>query len=104
MALHLGAPFYEPDQVRALSSKLAEVFEHVSAFGLHIPLYGAYWALAIVSDQLQPKALTADEVEQRLHTRDLRDLQYYNSEVHGALFALPNYYRNLVPVTDVVMM
>ncbi len=104
MALHLGAPFYEPDQVRALSSKLAEVFEHVSAFGLHIPLYGAYWALAIVSDQLQPKALTADEVEQRLHTRDLRDLQYYNAEVHGALFALPNYYRNLVPVTDVVMM
>jgi spermidine synthase len=24
------------------------------------------------------------------------DLQYYNADIHGALFALPNYYRKLV--------
>jgi len=26
----------------------------------------------------------------------VKELQYYNPEVHGALFALPNYYRDLV--------
>ena len=28
--------------------------------------------------------------------RGLRDLQYYNGDVHRALFALPNYVRDLV--------
>ncbi len=28
--------------------------------------------------------------------RGVGDLQYYNADVHGALFALPNYYRKLV--------
>ena len=97
MVLHLGAPFYEPEQVQSLSAKLGEVFTHVNAFGLHIPLYGSYWALAIVSDSMQPTQVDATEVEHRLQQRNINDLQYYNAQVHGALFALPNYYRKLLP-------
>ena len=97
MVLHLGAPFYEPEQVQSLSAKLGEVFTHVNAFGLHIPLYGSYWALAIVSDSMQPTQVDATEVEHRLQQRNISDLQYYNAQVHGALFALPNYYRKLLP-------
>ena len=53
--------------------------------------------MAIVSDSVIPKSLAVGEVEQRLQHRNIGELQYYNSEVHGALFALPNYYRKLLP-------
>ena len=34
--------------------------------------------------------------------RDNQDsLQFYNADVHGALFALPTFYRRLVPVNEV---
>ncbi|WP_269901608.1 polyamine aminopropyltransferase [Paenalcaligenes faecalis] len=97
MVIHLGAPFYEPEQITRLSSELNSVFKHVNAYGLHIPLYGAYWAMAVVSDHLQPAQLGVEQVQQRLVEREIDDLQYYNSAVHGALFALPNYYQKLLP-------
>ncbi len=97
MVIHLGAPFYEPEQITRLSTELQSVFKHVSAYGLHIPLYGAYWAMAVVSDQLQPAQLSSAEVEKRLSERGVDALQYYNPAVHGALFALPTYYQKLLP-------
>jgi len=97
IVLHLGSPFHEPEQVRRLSYMLAGVFTHVSPYGLYIPLYGAYWALAVASDELCPKLVSAQVIDERIQTRGIDDLQYYNSEVHGALFALPNYYQKLVP-------
>jgi len=97
IVLHLGSPFHEPEQVRRLSYMLAGVFTHVSPYGLYIPLYGAYWALAVASDELCPKQVSAQVIDERIQARAIGDLQYYNSEVHGALFALPNYYQKLVP-------
>ena len=41
-------------------------------------------------------ALAPAQVRQRLAERGVGDLQYYNPEVHPALFALPNYYRTLL--------
>jgi spermidine synthase len=35
-------------------------------------------------------------VAQRLAERAVADLQYYNRATHGALFALPTYYQQLV--------
>ena len=96
IVLHLGAPFYEPTQIREFSAKLRQTFKQVHGYGLHIPLYGAYWALAVVSDTLNPTAIDADEVAQRLEQRQIQDLQYYNADVHGALFVLPTYYRRLM--------
>ncbi|MBB5213996.1 polyamine aminopropyltransferase [Parapusillimonas granuli] len=97
LVMHLGAPFHEKDQVRDMSAKLASVFKQVHGYGLHIPLYGAYWALAVASDTLDPTALDAATVSQRLRERGIGGLQYYNEGVHAALFALPNFYRALMP-------
>lgn len=96
MVLHLGAPFHEPAQVRGLAAELSAVFAKVSCYGLHIPLYGAYWAFAVVSDTLDPLSVSPEQVQHRLTARHIDDLQYYNPDVHGALFALPNFYRALV--------
>lgn len=100
IVLHLGAPFFEPERVRQIAAALSSVFSRVRAYGLHIPLYGAYWALAVASEGregLDPCALTPAHVRQRLEERRIADLQYYNPEVHPALFALPNFYRGLLP-------
>jgi len=83
--------------VRGLAEALGRTFEHVRGYGLHIPLYGSYWSLAVASDTLDPVTLPAADVAARLEVRGIEDLQYYNPEVHGALFALPNFYRRLMP-------
>ena len=40
--------------------------------------------------------IVGQKLAERLKQRNVGDLQYYNAEVHGALFALPAYYRQLV--------
>lgn len=93
--LHLGAPFFEGGQVRALVRSLRETFKIVSPYGLHIPLYGAYWGMAVASDDLEPLSPSPLELADRLRRRAITDLRYYNPSVHAALFALPNFYREL---------
>lgn len=95
LVLHLGSPIFHPEQVRGLLGHLRGLFRHVSPFGLYIPLYGAYWGLAVASDVLRPPDLGAAEVQRRLEARAINQLQHYNADIHGALFALPNYYRAL---------
>src|SRR5690606_30115856 len=62
VVLHLGAPFYEPEQVRSLVAALRRTFRIVSPYGLHVPLYGAYWGMAVASDDLDPTSLTYEEL------------------------------------------
>lgn len=99
LVLHLGSPVFHPEQVKRLLGNLGGVFAHVSPYGLYIPLYGAYWGMAVASDVLRPKAVSAEQVQRQLDERAIALLQYYNAEVHGALFALPNYYRALAANT-----
>ncbi|MBC5784589.1 polyamine aminopropyltransferase [Ramlibacter sp. USB13] len=96
VVLHLGAPFHEQEQVRGLAATLRSVFANVDAFGLHVPLYGAYWGFAIASQHARPAQLDAAAVGARLDARGIADLRFYNAQVHGALFALPTYFAELV--------
>ena len=95
VVIHLGAPFFEGEQVRALVRSLRRTFRIVSPYGLHIPLYGAYWGMAVASDELRPPSLSPPELADRLQRRAITDLRYYNPSVHAGLFALPNFYREL---------
>ena len=96
LVLHLGSPVFHGKQVAELARSLREQFSVVRCYGLYIPLYGAYWGLAVASDELDPLELREQKVAERLKQRNVGDLQYYNAQVHGALFALPGYYRDLL--------
>jgi spermidine synthase len=96
ISLHLGSPVYQPERVRRLLTDLAAVFPIVRPLGLFVPLYGAYWGLAVVSDSLDPCTIDTDEIERRLAARGIGDLQLYNAPLHHALFTLPNFYRQLL--------
>jgi spermidine synthase len=96
LTLHMGSPVSHPERVRGTLDNLRQVFRKVAPYFVHIPLYGSIWGFACASDSLDPREIPPDEVERRLAARGVGDLQYYNGEVHRALFALPNYVRRLV--------
>lgn len=96
MSLHIGSPVFHPDRFTRLVHELSDVFANVRPYSLYVPLYGTQWGMAIASDTLDPATLSPDVAEQRLGERHVESLQYYNGEVHRALFALPNYVRKLL--------
>ena len=96
VSLHIGSPVFKPELVARLVTDLRSVFALVRPLGLYIPLYGTYWGLACASDSLDPLSLCATDAARRLAERNIADLRYYNGDVHTALFALPNYFRDLI--------
>ena len=96
LTLHLGSPFSHPARVRSTLDNLRQVFRVVAPYFVHIPLYGSIWGFACASDWLDPRALSPADVERVIRERGIGDLQYYNGDVHRAMFALPNYVRSLV--------
>ncbi len=96
LLLHMGSPFAHPERVRQTMANLRAVFSLVAPYFVHIPLYGSIWGFAIASDRLDPRAVAPETIEARLAERGVSGLQYYNGEVHRALFALPNYVKTLI--------
>lgn len=96
LTLHMGSPFSHADRVRSTLANLRQVFRKVTPYFVHIPLYGSIWGFACASESLDPRTVAPEEAERRLAQRGVKDLQYYNGEVHRALFALPNYVKALV--------
>lgn len=95
MTMHLGTPVFQPEVVRKNARNLRNVFRHVNVMALYIPLYGSLWCLGVASDSVNARALTAEQVAARLAERRIGGLSYYNPEVHGALFSLPTFVRDL---------
>ena len=96
LTLHIGSPFSHPDRVRMTLGNLRQVFRRVTPYFVHNPIYGSIWGFACASDELDPRAVSASQADAILAARRVKDLRYYNGDVHQALFALPNYIRELV--------
>jgi spermidine synthase len=96
LVLHLGTPVARPERVAEIAQRLNGIFRIVRPYTMYVPLYGAQWAMAVCSDKLDPKAVTADEIDRRIEHRKLQDLKFYNGETHEGVFALPNFIRDLV--------
>jgi spermidine synthase len=96
LTLHIGSPFSHPARVRGTIDNLKQVFSQVTPYFVHIPVYGSVWGFACASDFLDPRRIAPDRVEKVIAERGIADLQYYNGEIHQAMFALPNYIRKLL--------
>jgi spermidine synthase len=96
LSLHVASPIAHPERVRATLSNLSTAFPRVTPYLTSVPLYGGMWMMACASDTLDPKAVSADEVDRRIAARRLAKLQYYNGDMHRAALALPNFVRDLV--------
>ena len=96
LVLHIGSPFSHARRVVDCVANLRAVFSRVAPYFVHIPIYGATWGFAVASVTLDPRAITAVDVEQRLHDRGVGDRQFYNGEMHTAMLALPEYIKTLI--------
>ncbi len=95
LVMHLGSPFHHPQRFSLLRQRLNNVFSLVQPYTVYVPLYGALWGMAVASDSLDPRQLDNPTLTTRLRERALNGLQYYNENIHPALFALPNFVQNL---------
>jgi spermidine synthase len=96
MTLHIASPIAHPHRIRSTLASLRQAFAVVTPYLVSIPLYGGLWMMACASATLDPRALSADAVDRRIEERRLRDLRYYNGDMHRAALALPNFVRELV--------
>ena len=96
LTLHIGSPFSHPERVRTTLRNLRSAFAVVKPYFAYIPIYGSIWGFASASDTLDPSTLEPAAAERVISARGLKDLQYYNGETHRAVFALPNYVKDLV--------
>ncbi|MFO1281069.1 MAG: polyamine aminopropyltransferase [Burkholderiales bacterium] len=96
MTLHVASPVAHPDRVRQTLVGLRAAFPVVVPYLVSIPLYGGMWMMACCSIGLDPRRMTAVEVDRRIAQRGLAGLKYYNGEMHRAALALPNFVRSLV--------
>ena len=96
LTLHIGSPFFHPERVRQTLDNLRQVYRVVAPYFAYIPIYGSIWGFATASDTLDPRSVEPAEIDGRIAARGVKDLQFYNGEVHRALFALPNYVKELV--------
>ena len=75
----------EPDRAsgphpRRRSPALRAAFPLVTPYLTSIPLYGGMWMMACCIGTLDPRKLTAHEVDRRIAQRGIGDLQYYNGD------------------------
>jgi spermidine synthase len=96
MTLHIASPIAHPDRIRETLAGLREAFPLVTPYLTSVPLYGGLWMMACASTTLDPRSLSADDVDRRIAERGLTGLQYYNGDMHRAAIALPNFVRALV--------
>lgn len=96
LTLHVASPVAHPERIRETLAALRQAFALVTPYLTSIPLYGGMWMMACCSSTLDPRGLSAHEVDRRIRQRALRDLKYYNGDVHRACLALPNFVRDLV--------
>jgi len=88
IALQAGAPFYNPEQLKAVCTRLAGSFDAVGPFLAPVPTY-AGGMLALVAagkshEALRPAVETLQKRFQVLQSRT----SYYTPEVHRAAFTL----------------
>ena len=105
LSMHLGSPVTRPNVFHRVYSSLKSVFGIVRPYLVYVPLYGAIWGMATASDKTDPLAFNSENIEERLKTRRISHLQYYNGDTHQGLFGLPNYVRDILgrslrPITE----
>ena len=83
IAQQCGTPFYYPEELRGVFSKLSRIFKHVRAYLVYIPTYpSGMWSFVMASD---------DEIKRR---RKLNfKTKYYNDDLYYSSMVLPNFVK-----------
>jgi spermidine synthase len=87
LSLHLGSPYFHARRIAGLLDDLRSAFRVVRTMNTFVPLYGSLWMMATASDTLDPAALAADTLDERLAARRIDSLKHYDPAMHAGLFS-----------------
>jgi len=94
-----GVPFYQPWEITEALEELAEFFPQSGLYLSVVPTYiGGFMALSWACKGPKKLGTPAGVRKAAAAYRKSRiKTDYYNAEIHGAAFALPEWIRRLVP-------
>jgi len=96
ISLHCESPIAHPQTFNRIVKTLQTAFQIVRPYLVYVPVYGMLWGMACASDRVDPLTLSETEVDRRIADRGLTHLQFYNGATHRAVFALPNFVKDLL--------
>ncbi|WP_244201204.1 polyamine aminopropyltransferase [Paraburkholderia rhynchosiae] len=88
LSVHLGSPYFHAERIARLLDDLRSAFAVVRTMSTFVPLYGSLWMMATASDTLDPAALPADALAERLASRGIVALRHYGATAHAGLFSV----------------
>ena len=93
MAAQSESPIADQREIRLVYQLLHKVFPVVHTYVAPIPTYpGGFWSWSFCSNEVEP----FENVDPKRVQAIEETTKYFNSEIHKAVFALPNYVKNLV--------
>lgn len=95
MACQSESPVAVPDECRRINALLRSVFPIVQTYAACVPTYpSGQWSWTFCSKKTHP----LDAINEDVAMQIAKQAKYYNREVHQAVFALPNYMREIFNV------
>lgn len=80
----------------AIYKTVESVFPIVRGFRVFIPSYDNNWGFIIASKKYDPASLKPSEIKKRIKTRNLKNLKFYDAQIHQPLFILPRYLKEMI--------
>jgi spermidine synthase len=78
----------------AVNNTLKSVFPIVCPYIIDVPSFGGPWGFCLASSSLNPFALSATELDNRIGARSLTGLKFYDGLTHRGMFSLAKHLRS----------
>lgn len=89
-----GVPFFQEDEIQNTYQRMGQQFNDMHFYCAPIPTYyGGFMTFAWGTDNESLRQLGTKDIKPRFERLDLKT-RYYNSDIHCASFALPQYILN----------
>ncbi len=93
MVAQSESPIADKKEMKAMYSLLNKVFPVVKPYFGPIPTYpGGFWSWAFCSNDVKP----LDYIDEKRASFISKTAKIYNTDIHKACFALPNYVKELI--------
>ncbi|MEL6198931.1 MAG: polyamine aminopropyltransferase, partial [Pseudomonadota bacterium] len=93
MVTQNGVPFFQPDEVTTTHRRLVRHFTDATFYCAPVPTYyGGFMTFGWATDTTELRGLSPTIIRDRVERAAL-ETRYYNADMHGAAFALPQYVR-----------
>jgi spermidine synthase len=77
----------------AVANTLRTAFSVVAPYQTEVPSFGGTWGFAVASRNLDPRLISAEEVDRRISSRINKPLRFYDGTTHRGIFSIPKYLR-----------